>query len=371
MKKIFTQLCAMTAACVLTATASAATGKVAMLVASTDVESLSAQEKAAATYFTNQFADGKLVSVADVAELTPDNYDAVWVHVDRCGIDAGVQNLPDGFASEEVAVALKSFLQAGGNVYLSKHATQLTHCLGRIPAEYAPGIVGTGDGGNGTDVWTIQAVIGAMNDAANFPDAPANREFDASQVYDRTSHPIYEGLEMLPAGHEYANFVTATFPMEGTGNGSEMWREDHNCMWDLNAYQYTAEGKNTTEKFENQFDAVVLGTWGHVQDYCVAGIVEFLPVGEGGTLIANGLAACEWAPRSGVNAYHSNLEKLTTNAINYLASKATTAVKTVGADQNAPAVYYNLNGVRVNAENAAAGIYIVKQGDSVRKVMVK
>ncbi len=145
-------------------------------------------------------------------------------------------------------------------------------------------------------------------------------------------------------------------------------------MWDLNAYQYTAEGKNTTEKFENQFDAVVLGTWGHVQDYCVAGIVEFKPETEGkGTVIANGLAACEWAPRNGGNAYHSNLEKLTTNTLNYLVSKAPSAVETIEATENvnAAAEYYTLSGVRVNAENAAAGIYIVKQGDSVRKVMVK
>lgn len=374
MKKLFTQICAVTAACVLTATASAETGKVAMLVASTDVDALNAQEKAAASYFTKQFSNGELVSVDNASVLTTDNYDAVWVHVDRCGISAGVENLPDGFASEAVTSALKSYLNNGGNIYLSKHATQLTTALGRIPANYAPGIVGTGDGGNGKDVWTIQAIIGAMNDANNFPDADPGREFDATQVYDHTGHAIYAGLATLPAGHQYANFVTATFPMEGTGDGSEMWREDHNCMWDLNAYQYAAEGKNTTEKFEKDFNAVVLGTWGHVQDYCVAGIVEFKPENEGGTLIANGLAACEWAPRNGGNAYHDNLEKLTTNTLNYLAAKAPSGVDKVMVNDeagNAEVEYYTISGMRVSNSAVVPGIYIVRQGSKVSKQVVK
>lgn len=367
-----TRLAAIAATCAITASASASTGKVAMLVASTDTEALNSQEKAAAQFFTKQFADGELVSVADASTLTTDSYDAVWVHIDRCGIAAGAENLPDGFASEEVTSALKSYLAAGGNIYLSKHATQLTTSLGRIPATYAPGIVGTGEGGNGTDVWTIQAIIGVMNDATFFPDAEPGREFDATQVYDHTGHAIYNGLETIPAGHQYANFVTATYPMEGTGDGTEMWREDHNCMWDLNAYQYTSEGKNTTEKFEKDFNAVVLGTWGHVQDYCVAGIVEFLPENAGGTLIANGLATCEWAPRSGVNAYHSNLEKLTANTLSYLSSKASAGIDDICTDnsENAPVEYFNLSGMRINPADATAGIYIVKQGNKISKKII-
>lgn len=370
MKKISVRIVAAAAACALTASATAATGKIAMLVASSDTQTLNSQEKAAAQYFTKTFSNGELVSVADAALLKADKYDAVWVHIDRCGISTGVQNLPDGFASDNVVSALKSYLQAGGNLYLSKHATQLITSLDRLPASYAPGIVGTGDGGNGTDVWTIQATIGVMNDASNFPNPEAGREFDATQVYDHTGHAIYNNLMTLPAGHQYANFVTATYPMEGTGDGTEMWREDHNCMWDLNAYQYTSEGKNTTEKFEKDFNAIVLGTWGHVQDYCVAGIVEFLPENGSGTVIANGLAACEWAPRSGVNAYHSNLENLTGNTINYLASKAVSSVVgNIETEEFSAVEYYNLSGMRVNPDQP--GIYIVKQGSKTMKKIIR
>ncbi len=342
-----------------------------MVVASTDVESLSNQEKVAAQYFVKNFADGELISVADAANLNADTYDAVWVHVDRVGIGMGATNLPDGFGSEEFATALASYLNEGGNIYLSKHATQLTPSIGRIPESYGPHLFGDGDGGKGTDVWTIQAIIGAMNESSFFPDAAPSREFDASQVYDHTGHAIYAGLQTVPAGYQYAAFVSPTYPMEGTNDGTEMWREDHNCMWDLNSYQYTSEGKNTTEKFEKDFNCEVLGTWGHVQDYCVAGIVEFKPEGDKGTVIANGLAACEWAPREGVNAFQGNLEALTTNTLNYLSSKATSGVKNVGVDETAAKEYYTLGGVRVNAQNATAGIYIVKQGAKVSKVIVK
>ncbi len=368
--KNFTSFAAL-AACMLSTSIYASAGKVAMVVASTDVESLSNQEKVAAQYFVKNFVDGELVSVADAANLKADTYDAVWVHIDRVGIGMGATNLPDGFGSDEFAAALASYLNEGGNIYLSKHATQLTPSIGRIPADYAPMLFGDGNGGNGTDVWTIQAIIGAMNDASLFPDADPDRVFDASQVYNHTNHAIYAGLQTVPAGYEYAAFVTSTYPMEGTGDGTQMWREDHNCMWDLNAYQYSSEGKNTTEKFESDFNCEVLGTWGHVQDYCVAGIVEFKPEGNKGTVIANGLAACEWAPREGVNAFHSNLELLTTNTLKYLASKNTTGVQTVNDAETEAKEYYTLSGVRVNAQNATAGIYIVKQGSKVSKVIAK
>lgn len=39
--------------------------------------------------------------------------------------------------------------------------------------------------------------------------------------------------------------------------------------------------------------------------------------------------------------------------------------------QDGPAVYYNINGVRVNGDNLVPGIYIVKEGSSVRKILVK
>ena len=45
------------------------------------------------------------------------------------------------------------------------------------------------------------------------------------------------------------------------------------------------------------------------------------------------------------------------------------AIDTIDSDTNAPAVYYNLNGIRV--DNPSNGIFIRRQGNTVTKVLVK
>lgn len=323
------------------------------------------QEYAAADFLVKDF-DGRVLTTADLQDLDPSVTKVVWIHIDRLGIGAGFDNLPAEFSSPATIASLKQYLADGGNIYLSKHATQMTAALGRITDAWLPGIFGDGDGGQGTDVWTVNAHFGSMQ----FHQA----EPDMTQVYDRRNHPIYAGLEVFEAGSEWTkDYPHDSFPMLGTGDGSVMHREDHNCMWDLNAYNsiYTTEGKNTLEKFEAQHDCTVLGTWGHVQDYCVAGIVDFNPNDAiKGRIVANGLAACEWAPRSGVNAYHSNLETLTANTLLYLgAEKNSDAGIHVTPEVGSQVVYYTIQGIAV--DKPVEGFYIEVAGGKARKIFVK
>ncbi|MDE5634535.1 MAG: hypothetical protein K2I51_07705, partial [Muribaculaceae bacterium] len=120
------------------------------------------------------------------------------------------------------------------------------------------------------------------------------------------------------------------------------------CMWDLNGLSYTADGRNTVERFERQTNSTVLGQWGHVTDYAVAGLVEFHPQTSAsralpaqGTVIANGLAAYELSPRIGGNSYTANVERLTGNILRYLESKdprgSMTSVETPETDTTPPA----------------------------------
>lgn len=354
------------AAAVCAAASAMAAGNVGIVIGYNDVNSIdNFQEAAAASWFTGTYPDGVVITPGHADLLDPTKVAAVWIHIDRLGI--GIGNLPAEFSDAAFIKALTDYVDKGGCLLLTKQATQILTRIGRIDAKFAPGIYGDGEGGPGTDVWTIQAQVGEL---FNRPEAP---EYDPTQYYDHRGHDIYKDLRV-----DATSFGWETYPMEGTGNGTEMWREDHNCMWDLNAYAsiYTSEGKNVVEKFENDNHAVVLGQWGHVIDHAVAGIIEFLPeetspTTTSGTIIANGLAACEWSPRQGGNAYHANLEALTGNCINYLQARNASGVENVeAADSDAEAVYYNLQGVRVDAPQAA-GIYIECRGTQARKIVVK
>ncbi|MEG0701218.1 MAG: DUF4960 domain-containing protein, partial [Muribaculaceae bacterium] len=125
--------------------------------------------------------------------------------------------------------------------------------------------------------------------------------------YDHRTHPLFANMK---TSNQYDH---ETFLMIGPGQ-----REDHNCMWDLNSYGFVG-GTNIVASFEATTQSTVLATWGHVTDYCCAGLVEFAPNNDyKGRCIAMGLAAYEWNQNSGKNEYQSNIELLTKNCLDYL-----------------------------------------------------
>lgn len=194
--------------------------------------------------------------------------------------------------SDETIAALTDYYKEGGNLFLSNHATQLAVPLGRLAADRAPGIFGDGEGGSGDDVWTINANIGLK--------------------YDRSTHAVFKGMEISKQYEDHESF-----PLIGPGQ-----REDHNCMWDLNSYGFPVlypDAENVVSAFETENNAVVLATWGHVVDWCCAGMIELNPTTQyKGRCIAIGLAAYEWNQNSGVNVYQSNIELMTNNILTYL-----------------------------------------------------
>ena len=159
-------------------------------------------EKASYAWFKKQFVNGKVVTPAMLTSEDLSVYDVIWVHIDRVGIGAGWDKLP---LSTDAIAALTTYYKNGGNLFLSNHATQLVVPLGRT--ERAPGIFADGEGGDGADVWTINANIG--------------------MEYDHRSHPVFAGMVTSD------QFSHETFPLIGPGR-----REDHNCMWDLNSYGF-------------------------------------------------------------------------------------------------------------------------------------
>ena len=269
----------------------------AFLLTANSIDELSDDdEQAAAQWFLDNYAakgKGMFISMDELHLIDTKKISCLWIQCDRQdGMEYGVQNLPGGLADAALHTAMHKYLQDGGNLFLTKHATQLTAAIGRIDEKYAPGIYSSGVGGEGGDVWTTNAQIGIGG-----PD-----------LYDHRGHAIFAGMEMGdPNGYGYENI-----PLEGPG-----MREDHNCMWDCNAYGFPGS-PNVIVNFEDATNSSVLSTWGHVQDYCCAGIVEFLPTEEfDGRIIAIGLSAYEFN-QAGGNLYQSNIEKLTANGIEYL-----------------------------------------------------
>ena len=275
--------------------------KVGMLIAAnSEAELEDDDEIAAVNWFKQTYGDkGQILTAADAAKINPSDYPMLWIQIDRVGIGKGMNNLPACINSGSLLAKLTEYVKDGGNLLLTKHATQLVAGLGRIENKFDVTIFSDGNGGEGTDIWTTNAVIGS----------------GCSPAYDHRGHSIFSGLEVMPKGVQYDH---ESYPLEGSG-----MREDHNCMWDLNAYglpTLAPDAKNVVDAFERITNSTVLATWGHVTDYCCAGIVEFNPTDEyKGRIIAIGLSAYEFNQNSGVNQYQKNTETLTKNSIDYLA----------------------------------------------------
>ncbi|MDE6536535.1 MAG: DUF4960 domain-containing protein [Muribaculaceae bacterium] len=253
-------------------------------------------ELAAASWFAN-LEDAEFVHPSEIGNYDASTYAVMWIMVDRVGLPMGWENLPGGFAAPSTIAALQKYSNEGGSLYLSNMATQLTVPLNVVPENMAPTIFGNGDGGFGDDVWVINPYLGW-----DFKDG-ADQGF-----YDRTNHAVFAGLTLEdPNSYGYENL-----PLIGPGQ-----REDHNCMWDCNIYGRGSE-RDVIRNFEVNTNSLVLATWGHVRDHCVAGMVDFFKGPNHGHVLANGLAAYEWNQNTGVNPYQGNVEKLTENILNYL-----------------------------------------------------
>lgn len=253
-------------------------------------------ERAAATWFQKQ-NNADLIYASDLKDLDADVYGVLWIEIDRVGLPMGWENLPAEIVSDEAIAALRRYSADGGSIYLANMATQLTVPLGIVPDNMAPTVYGNGEGGSGDDVWVINPYLGW-----DF------RGGSDQGFYDRTAHAVFKGLTLEdPNGYGYE-----TLPLIGPGQ-----REDHNCMWDCNIYG-RGSYPDVIKNFEVTTNSLVLATWGHVRDHCVAGLVEFYSTPAHGRCIANGLAAYEWNQNSGANPYQHNVEQLTKNILDYL-----------------------------------------------------
>lgn len=249
------------------------------------------EEQGAARWFKKNYVDkgeGNFITPDDLANINMGEVSMIWIHVDRIDISQGVESLPEELTSNAVKTAMRNFLMNGGNMYLSKHATQLITAYGRVNAKYAPNIFNSAEGAQGADVWSINANL--LGGAA-----------------DKRGHAVFAGMQKN-------SDENTTFPLMGP-----VYRYDHNCMWDMNQLEFTKAGDNKFEKFEKQTNSEVLATWSHVVDDAVAGLVVFKADDDNflGTVICNGLAAYAMGNEDNTD-YAENNQKMTQNIIEYL-----------------------------------------------------
>lgn len=251
-------------------------------------------EKNAYDWFnTNYVATGKGAFVGtDAIPTNTSTYDVLWINVDQQGQGAWNDDLVGGSS----AIAnIKSFIEAGGNVLLTKQAAWIVPRIGRMKydngLDYNP-LWSNNNYAQGNDVWTINAMIGA-----------------GVTLRDARQHPIFSGMS---TSNQYAH---ESFPMIGT-----VQRVDNNYIWTEMDPKAGGDTPNdniaTLNNFQSDWKCEVLAVWGHVRDYCGPAIVEFHPQGDfNGSIMTISSNAYQWGTS---NDYISNVQKLTENALSYL-----------------------------------------------------
>ena len=293
-------------------------------------------EQNAANWYDTQFAkknEGVLIGKDDIKTAFANGISCIWVNIDREGLD----DIQTAGISDAVIADLKAYVQAGGNLLLTKQAAMIAHRIGRI---YEPSY-GAGGYDLGGDIWSINPQVGLWWTLAD-------------SRRDNSDHPIYEGIDTIQVysatmveGEE--NVPYGTFPLIGM-----VPRCDRNIAWldyfrkdpldpttTLTAEEaeeqgievhYANDNPLRLPEFESDWNVTVLGIWGHVQDFCGGVIVEMNPDGDyTGKILAIGASAYQWGSS---NDYIANVKKMTKNALNYLTTPET-AIENVFSDVKA------------------------------------
>lgn len=263
---------------------------VAMLVDDTNGYTMDDDEQAAYNWFKTNYVDkgtGKFIPLEQVnndPSAILEGVEAIWVCIDRDNENDFAENIPNKYNWGNVRSNLTNWYKAGGNLLLTNHATVYAERLGRINVKPNTRIYGAGSANS--DTWAINL---------------------KPESADHSMHPLFKRLPIWEKT-DASNILEVNLQ-----NGD--FKENHNCLW---------EGEGTVgannAAFETAYNATVLASWGHAYVEKCAGIVEFNPTDVyKGRAIAIGVAAYEWYTNEGTNQYRANIERMTANALAYLA----------------------------------------------------
>ena len=239
-------------------------------------------ELAAYDWFHNVYNPGHgLVKVEftpkDISTLNANDVKVLWIPINRQGENESVVKPSAIYNHVET---LKKYVQDGGNLYLTNHATLLVSEIGRIAEQYKPNTVTYAVAEENRDAWGVNPRFADM---------------------DYRGHVLYSGFV---AGTKNNLWDDNYFLNSGT------LKENHNCLW---------TGVSSYTDFIKATNSHILGKWSQNGDTNNFGVVEFMPTTDyKGTILCNGLAAYEWNCEG--NEFVNNIKKFTENSISYLAN---------------------------------------------------
>ncbi len=137
---------------------------------------------------------------------------------------------------------------------------------------------------------------------------------------------------------------------------------DDEGVYTVSDIELIPEGTNTHCYFS--FNTTT-GSWDDVNKAARYGATskdEAISVGQSATVTNGGSDPNAWMILPGIYNFTVNLKNMT-----LVVEASSSSIESIKTDNNAPAIYYNLQGVEV--ENPENGVYIMKQGNKVTKVV--
>lgn len=252
-------------------------------------------------------AKAKLVTPNDLASLNPAEVPVLWVPINHNGVSA-YENINEVYRNS--VDALKSYAQKGGNLYLTNYAALFVEKMGRT------------NGNNlGEGLYANQYEIKKWDFTENERKDNGIRyiiTLDGNKGFDKSGYFPYAGL-----ADNSGILKTSQYGL----------KEHHGIMWELNG-NIGNSNPEKFKKFEEGTHSVIWGLPDIIGDYARASVIEFKPYNEYlGTIFANGDFSYEWdeaarndkgelQDETGKNIYQYNIERYTSNILNYLLETA-------------------------------------------------
>lgn len=243
------------------------------------VDALNVEEKEAVKWMLQNVTNSYYVSFSDIAKgrINLSTCKVIWWHLH---IDGGIDKLEQfnekASASIDALQEIKDYYNAGGNLLLTRYATF-----------YAAKLGATLDGGVPNNCWY-----------------DSNKEIGANwnfSISGHTEHPLFQNLIMNPDESDkvyiYENACTIV---------------DITTQWYIGA---DWGGYSDTNTWETNHGGKALG-----YDGTAINVWEYLPSEDKGTIVCIGFGCYNWSSDVDLtqDKYHSNVSKLTENALNYL-----------------------------------------------------